>query len=608
MSVRRDADPMAAFDAEADAQEQAPPETSRGGYDRVRVRGTRLAPIDVVGDPEGERGYTTQLGPDEEGAELNVYQKREPAPAPPTPREPSQAELDSAGGMRGYAQRLTDIFLTPFDDGARERTGRRASESWQEYIDSDRAIPQGIVDGATLGWGDEIRAAVRSRLPGRSTYEGELESAREEQRRARDASPTLHAVGTVAGSAPYMALPGPGAGAGALTRILAATGEGAALGGLAGAGGAEEGERLEQGAIGAVLGGGLGALTSGAGEGARAGYRALRGAADGADQALVAAASGASGGRIADRLRVWDQMPGGVSGQAERLRRMGIGTRVGTVQDVLEAAQRGAGEVGEDGAMGAFRSQIEASGRGVPRQSLVDRLLSYADDLQRSPHPEEAALAGRVAERAERFADTLPEEVPYRDALRVLREMGDRTRWQDPASGARLPDEVARGQYRALRGGLDDFAEEILGPEARQAYQQSRLDTQTAMQSVDMISEEMRRAAQRRGISPSDYAAMMAGMGGEGGGGGRAAALGAANRWLRGREATLRARGAELARRIVERTPQRLGEYAQPLLDAMRRGGSALAATHHVLMERDARYRAAMEEFEREASAQGEEQ
>jgi len=130
--------------------------------------------------------------------------------------------------------------------------------------------------GLGLGWGDEAEAWLRSRsIMGGRPYEQELEDIRREygefaQRRPTAAFSTELAGGALPAAIAALITTGTGgatapAATGVLGRLAAnpvarGVGMGVLSGGIAGAGAAEEGERLPGSAVGAVLGGGVGGI------------------------------------------------------------------------------------------------------------------------------------------------------------------------------------------------------------------------------------------------------------------------------------------------------------------------------------------------------------
>lgn len=464
----------------------------------------------------------------------------------------------------------------------------------------------GLVQGATLGWADEARGAVRSAM-GEGSYQAERDRARAQVSRAREQAPAAYALGEVAGTAPLAAIPGAGGGAG--SRIATQAAIGAGLGTASGAGfseGETTDEVIRDAVVGGAMGGTLGAAGQTVSEGARAGLGALGRAASQADRLRVASIATGTSRELQDTLiREAQGMPGGVAGVAERIRRMGIVPPVGTAQDVADGAAVALDRVGEGGELGRIYQQLDEIAP-VERQRLLAALDRYAASVESDPVMRRFGSA--VRRRAEDFAETLPDTISYQRAREILRGLGDQVNWIDPATGARPPQQVAQGTYRALRTELDDIGQEALertvGSEAAdaamEAFRRARLDTNAAMFAEEWASRALDRLARNRGISASDYAAGLAGS--VSGGAVQGVLSGAANRALRLREGTIRATGAEIAQRLLARSPERLGRWAGPLQRALSQGGAAFAAAHMALSTRDPEYRRAIEQASEEAA------
>lgn len=487
----------------------------------------------------------------------------------------------------------------------------------------------GLAQGATLGWADELGGAVRAQA-GEGSYQQERDRLRTQARSAREQAPGMTALGEAAGTLPYMLIPG--AGSTGAARIAVQGGIGAGLGTASGAGfseGATAQDVAEDAAMGGLVGGALGAGGQTLAEGARAGLGQLARVASGADRARVASVATGTSRELGDTLmREAADMPGGISGVAERLRRLGVVPAAGTAQDVSQGAEQALGEVGYSGRLGQILDHLEQAAP-VERERLLGALDRYAGSVEGDPVLRRFGAA--VRRRAEDFAETLPDTIGYRRATEILRGIGDQTSWIDPQSGARPPQDIARGTYRALRSELDDVAEEALArsPEPSGGYRDAwqaptgetvptggpvnpiedfrgaRLDTQAALFARDWSQRAMDRLARSRGISPTDYAAMMAGAGGDRSISG-AVVGGLMNRTWRLREGALMATGAEMAERLVRQHPERLGRWAGPLMRALEQGGAAFAAAHMSLSARDPEYRRAVEQASEEATEEQE--
>jgi hypothetical protein len=570
----------------------------------------------------------------------------EPEPlAPPAPKvSADQQDAAWADGLSAVERaRITARGLLP---GAEESHRAQALMLLRRHHDTamgqeTRATPiigrderptagtTGLAQGATLGWADELGGAARS-MTGGGSYEQERDQLRGQATRAREQAPGLTGLGELAGTAPYALIPG--AGTTGLARVGVQAGIGAGLGTASGAGFSEGETALDvatDAAMGGAVGGVLGAGGQTLAEGARAGMGALARTASGADRARVASVATGTSRELGDTLiREAESMPGGVAALAERLRRLEVVPAAGTAQDVSQGAERALSEVGYSGRLGQILDHLEQAAP-VERERLLGALDRYAGSVEGDPVLRRFGAA--VRRRAEDFAETLPDTIGYRRATEILRGIGDQTSWVDPQSGARPPQDIARGTYRALRGELDDVAEEALtrSPEPSGGYRDAwqaptgetvtagaptnpleefrgaRLDTQAALFARDWSQRAMDRLARNRGISPTDYAAMMAGAGGDRSISG-AVVGGLMNRTWRLREGAIRATGAEMAERLVRQHPERIGRWAGPLLRALEQGGSAFAAAHMALSSRDPEYRRAVEQASTEATEEQE--
>jgi hypothetical protein len=579
--------------------------------------------------------------------ELGFVPDEEEAPAP-TPAPKASAEQQDAAWADGLSAleraRITARGLLP---GAEESHRAQALMLLRRHHDTamgqeTTATPiygrderptagtTGLAQGATLGWADELGGAVSAARGG--SYSQERDRLRGQATRAREQAPGLSGLGELAGTAPYALIPG--AGSTGLARVGVQAGIGAGIGTASGAGFSEGETALDvatDAAMGGAVGGALGAGGQTLAEGARAGMGQLARVASGADRARVASVATGTSRELGDTLmREAESMPGGISGVAARLRRLDVVPAAGTAQDVSQGAERALGEVGYSGRLGQILEHLE-QGAPVERDRLLGALDRYAGSVEGDPVLRRFGAA--VRRRAEDFAETLPDTIGYRRATEILRGLGDQTTWVDPQTGARPPQDVARGTYRALRGELDDVAEEALSrsPEPSGGYRDAwqaptgetvsgqppvspleefrgaRLDTQAALFARDWSQRAMDRLARNRGISPTDYAAMMAGAGGNQSIGG-AVVGGLMNRTWRLREGALRATGAEAAERLIRAHPERIGRWAGPLLRALEQGGSAFAAAHMALSSRDPEYRRAVEQASDETFGDEQEQ
>jgi hypothetical protein len=241
-------------------------------------------------------------------------------------------------------------------------------------------------------------------------------------------------------------------------------------------------------------------------------------------------------------------------------------------------------------------SEIEARGGSVQRLRLLSALREYADELAADPTVTDQA-AEQVRGILQRLARTLPEEVPFSQARRVVTALGQRQSWMSPRTGMAIPEATQAGREATRRavGVLDEVAAETLGGEAAQAYRGARADWLSADRVAELAQEAMGRQAQGRGISITDYMAAQAAAA-RGGGPLEMVRDAVFNRVLRARELPALASLSETARAALQRV-QRAGplpQWARTIMGAAQRGTQAATAAHFVLSQTDPEYRAAL--------------
>lgn len=205
------------------------------------------------------------------------------------------------------------------------------------YVGAARAL---VGQGLGMGWGDEAEAWLRSKL-GNEKYEKALPRIRQEYAQYAKESPftsgALEFAGGVAPGVAAMMIPGgQAAGAAQIQRSTASTlarmaGLGALSGGVAGAGGAEEGKRVSGGGVGAVLGGALGV-------GAPVALRGGSAAARWLQERLAPSASTVADratGKFASAMAQENTAPGDITAQMAKDRAMRIPSVVANVNPAL---------------------------------------------------------------------------------------------------------------------------------------------------------------------------------------------------------------------------------------------------------------------------------
>lgn len=531
--------------------------------------------------------------------ELNeVPDADDSAPAPARAKGPA-SRVDAATPDRSWLSILADAGRAAMGDaGSSERLSGLGTRIDRDVTDAaigssegttgryrgDEAGAAGALQALTLEHGDELGAAMRGQ---------DVDEVRREMAQSEEQNPSASMVGRAGGGLLLGTMvPGAASGAGLLGRLAVAGAQGAGFGALAAHGASDADtaeERLDAMPGGALSGGLTGLAFAGGAEALGAGVRGAREMARGADRQRVASVATGRGGSISDgMMREAEAMPGGISGVAERIRRLELVGPASTSADVLQRASEATQRLGSEGELGRTLSELNERG-AVPRQRILDALVQYAEELGQDPN--RAHLADSVLERAAQYERVMPPELPWtgeRSAQRALSDLGQMTNWTNPATGqVSAPREVQQGTYSAFRRALDDLAEQsfssdgTIGPPTREAaasgqraleaYRGNRLDWQTADFARRHAEETLNRLAMNRGVSPSDMLAMMIGNGGPTE---RLMNL-FLNRGLRYREGAMRASLGDL---LAGGGGARLSEQAEPhlrqMLGAMGRGGA----------------------------------
>lgn len=533
--------------------------------------------------------------------------------------------LDENNAVTGTINRLGDVPAV--------------GDSLSEWLDSGTSGAEGVAQGATFGFGDEIAgagAAGLAALAGEdagAAYEGTRDARREDFRRARLGSPSMTALGEAAGAAPAaIGIAMPATGAGALGAIGTGMAEGLGFGALNGLGSSEAEDldgMLSDTVEGGLYGGALGAAGAGVGQGVGAGIRGMRRLAGNADELRVAAGLGTGNSPLSVKgQQDVEALPGGVRGAADFLRQHT--PRLGTVGDAAAGLERATDE--SMGELDAFGQELDAVMPTVPVERFERSLESVAEELATDPGapglasrprtvanewrdaaaasaalrarraanpPPSAAMVPPATDRTARRSSveasaTLdPEHILGERARRGMRTM--RSRVNHVSANEGVPAAAAELEtLRALRRTYDDAAEEALGPGTADRYRELR-NRHAIGSTLELYS---RPAAMRaaRSAGPGLRATMM-GAGAAASGDPTAVAMATAegHGFLNRRRPALNATAAESVRWLLENTPRALGEYADVLGRAMRRGGEAFAGRHAALMRTDADYRAMVE-------------
>ena len=447
---------------------------------------------------------------------------------------------------------------------AADRLVRRA----RRVLTDPGATLLGLTDGATMGWSDELGGIFGShpaqpggvsrtgmRTEPAIAYEDVRDRIRAAQSEAEERNPDAYSAGETAGMLAPLLFSGGEAAAlespGALATIGRGAAEGAGFGALAGAGESDATgvDLARDTATSALLGGAMGGVLSTVPAGARAARaRAPRAQAE-ADLARVASVGGGRGtiSRTDPRIAEFARLPGGISGQAARIRRLGSVGPLDSIARTAERSQEVLDRVADTGAMAETRQRLADAGHQAPVTAITDALEAEAQRLEgmASTRP----YAQRARDLARQFVDTYGAEgtIPYDQAIRELGQLSGEVPWQSE----RLAADAARGRRHAIRDSLDTWIEGLLGPDEAARYREGRLDYQTARTAADQARARAESAAGNRGISLTDT---IAAAGGQSLTGGLARLL--LNRGWRMHEPALRATGAETLARLLSSVPE----------------------------------------------------
>jgi hypothetical protein len=235
-----------------------------------------------------------------------------------------------------------------------------------------------------------------------------------------------------------------------------------------------------------------------------------------------------------------------------------------------------------------YRTGAMPEAEGIGRGDVVERVRDTAGDMRGLP-----STRARV-EEIDRYADDLRNIDVDPDGLADALEPGDvpwRRLWQErvqldrginygpQAPNSRVP--TAAQDRRAIRGALQDTLDERVASTesdaARQAYERSRRNYQTETMVENAARDfEMIRGVGNRQVSPSDYAALIAG----GFTGDPTLAAGAllTNRLFRGREHAMQAAGRERLADLLRQAPRAEGPRAAFMRALAERTGMGVAA------------------------------
>lgn len=443
--------------------------------------------------------------------------------------------------------------------------GRRLHRAYEDVTSDPLDFLLGGGAGASANWLDELTGAAAalgqagsvSGLPGSlddlstdptETYGRVRDVVRDAEDEASDRSPYGYGAGEITGALATAPLGAEARAPTAIGRGLQAVRGGALFGGFASSGASEgEGDELLADTGEGVFGGGLaGGLLGAGGEAlervapsaSRAGSSIIDRLRELGDEAHVRAATG--GGPL--REEIVRAAPGGLRGEADRIRAMGLTGRARRPSEVHTAAEDYISRSGTTEASRAARDRGELPTASTSRDP--DLILGFGNEGSSTESP----FAEEFGDLASTASPDVRAEAERR--LATARRAREFSPSSSPASGSALGNLLGAGGVGTL--GL----------------------------LADGVSAAADHVPQALGL------------------GGTALALGAARRGLRGRGTALRATSLDAVRSLLERGgagASALGRYAPVLRAAAERGPGALAAAHDVLSRQDPEYATTIE-------------
>lgn len=225
----------------------------------------------VWGDQEAESAGLYEVGPSARAPQRNA------AALPPgfelIPDEPKNDPSALPAGFELIEDAPDPMTAARADLAERLRAGGNANDEIVRTaaFRTNQGVPaagatDAAVSGALMGWGDEASAALRAPIDMAmrgegfgEAYEHNLAAERERLEKYKKENPTASTAAEALGAVSSLRL-SPSAVSLSVPKLAAQSG---AIGGIAGAGAADEGDRLSGAGVGAALGAGVGAAVPG---------------------------------------------------------------------------------------------------------------------------------------------------------------------------------------------------------------------------------------------------------------------------------------------------------------------------------------------------------
>ncbi len=461
---------------------------------------------------------------------------------------------------------------------------------------------RGGVQGLTMDFGDEITGGLESAagslgLVPDKTYKQARDEARAAYKKAQQDNPGTYLGGQVGGSLATLAIPGLNAAKGA--KLLTTVGKSALQGGLTGLGSSESEDVTDMAkdtAAGAGIGGAFGAAGGLLGNAVSGAVPKTKKALDEMAEWLAARSLGAERGTIkrlgADKVR-----------EAGRYALdKGIISPLASADDLIARNEASLAASGSGGR--AVRDAIDEAGLStfnpLKTATKVDEEVGnfWRSPINRGQTNQHENTLEAILMRGEK-------DIPLSEAQTLKEELGKVANWKNTLN-VTDKERMARDAYRVVASGIDDAVEsgatKLDNPDLLNTLKEANKTYSTGKTAEQLLENKFAREQGNKlfGLTDSIVGAGSLGYGGATDDWGTAGAIMAAKK-LGGKYGTqVGAVGLDKLAKLVSVAPQSLGKYGDILQRAMARGGSSLAITHHMLMNKDPEYRQLLNEQSRD--------